>query len=141
MQSAIAYTLNEIKEVEDESLDINKIALDDKLTFDLIKSTRTLGLFQVESPGQRELVGKLVPDQFNDLVIGISLFRPGPIKSEMITPFLNARTGAVSANLIHDDLAPILEQTNKSPLYNFDVISVMHFDHVNVCSGFGYISS
>jgi error-prone DNA polymerase len=125
MQSAIAYTLNEIKEVEDESLDINKIALDDKLTFDLIKSTRTLGLFQVESPGQRELVGKLVPDQFNDLVIGISLFRPGPIKSEMITPFLNARSGVIEANLIHDDLAPILAQTKGVVVFHEQVIEII----------------
>jgi len=125
MQSAIAYTLNEIKSVEDESLDINKIALDDKLTFDLIKSTRTLGLFQVESPGQRELVGKLVPDQFNDLVIGISLFRPGPIKSEMITPFLNARSGAIAANLIHDDLAPILAQTKGVVVFHEQVIEII----------------
>jgi error-prone DNA polymerase len=125
MQSAIAYTLNEIKEVEDESLDINKIALDDKLTFDLIKSTRTLGLFQVESPGQRELVGKLVPNQFNDLVIGISLFRPGPIKSEMITPFLNARSGVIEANLIHDDLAPILAQTKGVVVFHEQVIEII----------------
>ena len=125
MQSAIAYTIKEINQSEDESLDINKIPLDDKLTFDLIKSTRTLGLFQVESPGQRELVGKLVPDQFNDLVIGISLFRPGPIKSEMITPFLNARTGAVSANLIHDDLAPILKQTNGVVVFHEQVIEII----------------
>jgi error-prone DNA polymerase len=125
MQSAIAYTINEIKSVEDESLDINKIALDDKLTFDLIKSTRTLGLFQVESPGQRELVGKLVPNQFNDLVIGISLFRPGPIKSEMITPFLNARSGVIEANLIHDDLAPILAQTKGVVVFHEQVIEII----------------
>ena len=125
MQSAIAYTLNEIKSVEDESLDINKIALDDKLTFDLIKSTRTLGLFQIESPGQRELVGKLVPNQFNDLVIGISLFRPGPIKSEMITPFLNARSGVIEANLIHDDLAPILAQTKGVVVFHEQVIEII----------------
>ena len=125
MQSAIAYTIKEIKECDDEDLDIKKIPLDDGLTFDLIKSTRTLGLFQVESPGQRELVGKLVPDQFNDLVIGISLFRPGPIKSEMITPFLNARSGVINANLIHNDLAPILEQTKGVVVFHEQVIQII----------------
>ena len=125
MQSAIAYTIKEIKECDDEDLDIKKIPLDDDLTFDLIKSTRTLGLFQVESPGQRELVGKLVPDQFNDLVIGISLFRPGPIKSEMITPFLNARSGAINPNLIHEDLAPILEQTKGVVVFHEQVIQII----------------
>ncbi|MGI9170888.1 MAG: DNA polymerase III subunit alpha [Candidatus Nanopelagicus sp.] len=125
MQSAIAYTIKEIKECDDEDLDIKKIPLDDELTFDLIKSTRTLGLFQVESPGQRELVGKLVPDQFNDLVIGISLFRPGPIKSEMITPFLNARSGVINPNLIHEDLAPILEQTKGVVVFHEQVIQII----------------
>ena len=125
MQSAIAYTIKEIKECDDEDLDIKKVPLDDGLTFDLIKSTRTLGLFQVESPGQRELVGKLVPDQFNDLVIGISLFRPGPIKSEMITPFLNARSGVINANLIHNDLAPILEQTKGVVVFHEQVIQII----------------
>ena len=125
MQSAIAYTIKEIKECDDEDLDIKKIPLDDGLTFDLIKSTRTLGLFQVESPGQRELVGKLVPDQFNDLVIGISLFRPGPIKSEMITPFLNARSGVINPNLIHDDLASILEQTKGVVVFHEQVIQII----------------
>jgi len=125
MQSAIAATLTEITEIEGEVLDINKIPLDDKLTFDLIKSTRTLGLFQVESPGQRELVGKLVPSKFNDLVIGISLFRPGPIKSEMITPFLNGRDGISKPDLIHPDLAPILEQTQGVVVFHEQVIAII----------------
>ncbi|MEI8184738.1 MAG: PHP domain-containing protein, partial [Actinomycetes bacterium] len=125
MQSAIAATLTEINEIEGEVLDINKIPLDDALTFDLIKSTRTLGLFQVESPGQRELVGKLVPSKFNDLVIGISLFRPGPIKSEMITPFLNGRDGISKPDLIHPDLAPILEQTQGVVVFHEQVIAII----------------
>lgn len=125
MQSAIAYTLNEIKEIEGDSLDINKIPLDDHLTFDLIKSTRTIGLFQVESPGQRELVGKLVPDQFNDLVIGISLFRPGPIKSEMITPFLNTRFGVSKQTFIHQDLVEVLAQTQGVVVFHEQVISII----------------
>ena len=125
MQSAIAYTLSEVNEVEGASLDINKIPLDDPLTYDLIKSTRTIGLFQVESPGQRELVGKLVPNKFNDLVIGISLFRPGPIKSEMITPFLNGRDGISKPDLIHPDLAPILEQTQGVVVFHEQVIAII----------------
>ncbi len=125
MQSAIAYTLKEVEKVEGQSLDINKIPQDDSLTFDLIKSTRTIGLFQVESPGQRELVGKLVPDRFNDLVIGISLFRPGPIKSEMITPFLNARDGASLPTFIHQDLVEVLAQTQGVVVFHEQVIQII----------------
>ena len=68
-------------------------ALDDEPTFELVRSTKTLGCFQIESPGQRELIGKFGPRSFDDLIIDISLFRPGPVKSDMIIPFLNARQG------------------------------------------------
>ena len=51
----------------------------------LIRSTHTLGCFQIESPGQRELIGKFAPETFDDLIIDISLFRPGPVKSDMVT--------------------------------------------------------
>ena len=57
-------------------------------TFQLIRRAQTLGCFQIESPGQRELVGKCAPETFDDLIIDISLFRPGPVKSDMVTPFL-----------------------------------------------------
>ena len=66
---------------------------DDPATFALVQSTQTLGCFQIESPGQRELVGKFAPETFDDLIIDISLFRPGPVKSDMVTPFLEARQG------------------------------------------------
>ena len=59
----------------------------------MIRTTHTLGCFQIESPGQRELIGKFAPETFDDLIIDISLFRPGPVKSDMVTPFLRARQG------------------------------------------------
>ena len=58
----------------------------------------------IESPGQRELVGKFAPDSFNDLIIGISLFRPGPVKGDMIAPFLETRQGFQKRIFIHQDL-------------------------------------
>ena len=58
-------------------VDIDAVPRDDPATFALIQSTRTLGCFQIESPGQRELVGKFAPETFDDLIIDISLFRPG----------------------------------------------------------------
>ena len=93
MQSAIAYAISEIERTEARTVDIESVPLDDPDTYKLIQSTKTIGLFQIESPGQRELVGKLQPNCFEDLIIDISLFRPGPVKSDMITPFLNARHG------------------------------------------------
>jgi len=125
MQSAISYTLSEIKRVEGQSIEIDSIALDDKPTFDLIKSTRTLGMFQLESPGQRELVGKFAPNTFTDLIIDISLFRPGPVKSDMIAPFLGARQGFRQRPRIHDDLEDILRETEGVVVFHEQVIGII----------------
>ncbi len=59
---------------------------DDPATYELIRSTHSVGMFQIESPGQRELLGRLQPDRFGDLVTEISLFRPGPVKADMVSP-------------------------------------------------------
>lgn len=127
MQSTIAYAIQEIERLGKESgvIDIDSIPLDDKETFDLIRSTRTLGIFQVESPGQRELVGKLAPKTFNDLIIDISLFRPGPVKSDMINPFLRARHGWSSAQIIHPDLYETLRETEGVVVFHEQVISII----------------
>ena len=125
MQSAIAYALDEIKRVDGVDLDIDQIALDDAPTFDLIKSTRTLGIFQIESPGQRELVGKFAPDTFTDLIIDISLFRPGPVKSDMIVPFLNGRQELKGRSMIHPDLYDVLHETEGVVVFHEQVIQVI----------------
>ena len=125
MQSAISYALTEIERIDGRSIDIDAIALDDKATFDLIKSTRTLGIFQIESPGQRELVGKFAPDTFNDLIIDISLFRPGPVKSDMITPFLATKHGLKTRPRIHSDLEDILSETQGVVVFHEQVIRII----------------
>jgi error-prone DNA polymerase len=125
MQSAIAHAVEEIKRTADPDFDIDAVPLDDPDTYKLIQSTQTLGLFQIESPGQRELVGKLQPRTFNDLVIDISLFRPGPVKSDMIRPFLEARGGFTAPQLIHPTLAPILAETEGVVVFHEQVISII----------------
>ena len=125
MQSAIAHAVDEIKRTHDPEFDIDAIPLDDPDTYALIRTTDTLGLFQIESPGQRELIGKLQPRTFNDLIIDISLFRPGPVKSDMIRPFLEAREGFKSARLIHPKLAPILSETEGVVVFHEQVISII----------------
>ena len=125
MQSAISYALTEIERVQDVKIDIDSVALDDVRTYELIQSTRTLGIFQVESPGQRELVGKLEPKTFTDLIIDISLFRPGPVKGDMITPFLKARHGWSPAQIIHPDLYEILRDTEGVVVFHEQVIQII----------------
>jgi error-prone DNA polymerase len=125
MQSAIAYSMKEIERVHEEKIDIDTVPLDDTATYELIQSTRTLGIFQIESPGQRELVGKLAPKNFTDLIIDISLFRPGPVKSDMITPFLKARHGFSPAQIIHPDLYEILAHTEGVVVFHEQVIQII----------------
>ena len=125
MQSAISYAIAEIERVEGEKLDIDQISLADQQTFDLIASTRTLGVFQIESPGQRELIGKFAPNTFTDLIIDISLFRPGPVKSDMIRPFLSARHGLSNVKSIHPDLDPIMQETEGVVVFHEQVIRLI----------------
>ena len=82
-------------------------------------------MFQIESPGQRELVGKLGPSRFDDLVVDISLFRPGPVKSDMITPFLNSRHGWSERRFLHPSLIPALEETEGVVVFHEQVLLIV----------------
>ena len=126
MQSTMAYAVSEIKRVRGEELDLDGIAKDDAETFRAIRTTNTLGIFQIESPGQRELTGKHQPTVFNDLTIQISLFRPGPMKGNMILPYLDRRHGFEKPEYIHPDLKPILSETFGVVIFHEHVLRILH---------------
>jgi error-prone DNA polymerase len=125
MQSAMAHAIDEVERVDGVRPDIDAAPRDDPETFALIQSTRTLGMFQIESPGQRELVGKFAPETFSDIITDISLFRPGPVKSDMVTPFLEARQGWKPPGYIHDDFIPFLEQTSGVVVFHEQVLELI----------------
>ncbi len=125
MQSAIAHAVAEVGRVDGEEVDIDAVPRDDPATFQLIQSTRTLGCFQIESPGQRELVGKFGPETFADLIIDISLFRPGPVKSDMVVPFLQARQGWRAPEYLHPDLEPVLAETCGVVVFHEQVLKMV----------------
>jgi error-prone DNA polymerase len=125
MQSAMQHAVAEVARVDGERVDLDAVPRDDPRTFELVQSTRTLGCFQIESPGQRELVGKFAPETFEDLIIDISLFRPGPVKSDMVRPFLEARQGWAPPDLIHPDLEPALAQTWGVVVFHEQVLLVV----------------
>ncbi|WP_344059540.1 DNA polymerase III subunit alpha [Terrabacter lapilli] len=128
MQSAMAHAVAEVERVDGEHVDLDdesQVPFDDEPTFELVRSTKTLGCFQIESPGQRELIGKFGPRSFDDLIIDISLFRPGPVKSDMIIPFLNARQGWDDPSYLHPSLVPALEQTEGVVVFHEQVLMIV----------------
>jgi len=125
MQSAMAHAVTEVRRVEGTEIDLENLPFDDADTFDMIQKAKTLGCFQIESPGQRELIGKFGPKDFNDLIIDISLFRPGPVKSDMITPFLSARHGWREPLQIHPDLEPALHETHGVVVFHEQVLRIV----------------
>ena len=128
MQSAMAHAVAEVRRVDGVDVDLDdetQVPFDDATTYDLISSARTLGVFQIESPGQRELVGKSGIETFDDIITDISLFRPGPVKSDMITPYLEAKHGWRDVHYLHDDLRPILEGTRGVVVFHEQVIEII----------------
>ncbi|HET7482925.1 MAG TPA: DNA polymerase III subunit alpha, partial [Actinomycetota bacterium] len=125
MFSSITHANSEIERTVGRPVDIDDLPHDDLPTYRLIRSSRTLGCFQIESPGQRELLARFQPHRFLDLIVDISLFRPGPVKSDMVSPFLERRHGFEDTTYAHESLKKILQETNGVVVYHEQVIRVI----------------
>ena len=128
MQSSIAYCLAEIERTcgPEQVPDVDALApFGDPGVYDMVAHAQTLGCFQIESPGQRELIGKFGPENFDDIIIDISLFRPGPVKSDMVVPFLDARQGWTTPRYLHPSLAPVLEATYGVVVFHEQIIEII----------------
>ena len=125
MQSAMAHTVAEAARVDGVEIDLEAVPQDDGPTYELIRASRTLGCFQIESPGQRELLGKMQPYNLADLVIDISLFRPGPVNADMVTPFLESRHGLRAPSYPHPDLEPVLGESLGVVVFHEQVLRVL----------------
>ncbi|MFF5446575.1 DNA polymerase III subunit alpha [Streptomyces sp. NPDC012888] len=129
MQSAMAHAVAEIGRATGRRLDLDdpdQVPPGDPATYELIRSAETLGCFQIESPGQRDLVGRLQPATFHDLVVDISLFRPGPVAADMVRPFIEARHGRAPVRYPHEDLADALRETYGVVVFHEQVIEILH---------------
>ncbi|MCP9208926.1 DNA polymerase III subunit alpha [Streptomyces sp. NEAU-Y11] len=128
MQSAMAHAVAEIVRVTGRTVDLDDPAVvrpGDPATYDLIRSTETLGCFQIESPGQRDLLGRLQPTSFHDLVVDISLFRPGPVAADMVRPFIEARHGRTPPRYPHPDLEEALRETYGVVVFHEQIIKIL----------------
>ncbi|MEH0469248.1 DNA polymerase III subunit alpha [Streptomyces sp. B21-097] len=125
MQSAMAHAVAEVERATGERIDLDAVTEGDPATYRLIRSTETLGCFQIESPGQRDLVGRLQPATFHDLVVDISLFRPGPVAADMVRPFIEARHGRAPVRYPHPDLAEPLRDTYGVVVFHEQIIDIV----------------
>jgi error-prone DNA polymerase len=125
MLSSMRHAMDEIARTMGEKIDLEKIPLDDEPTFEMIRDSDTLGCFQIESPGQRELLQKLQPNRWEDLIVDISLFRPGPVKSDMITPYLRRRAALERPVYIHPEVRPALRETFGVIVYHEQVMRTL----------------
>ncbi|WP_217254300.1 DNA polymerase III subunit alpha [Streptomyces sp. AC602_WCS936] len=125
MQSAMAHAVAEVKRATGTEVDLDAVPEGDPATYRMIRSAETLGCFQIESPGQRDLVGRLQPSTFHDLVVDISLFRPGPVAADMVRPFIEARHGRAPVRHPHEDLAEPLEGTYGVVVFHEQIIDIV----------------
>jgi len=105
-------------------VDITQIKLDDRAAFNLLKACRTTAVFQLESRGMKELIKRLQPDVFEDIVALVALYRPGPLGSGMVDDFVERKHGKQKVEYPHPDLAPVLEPTYGVILYQEQVMQI-----------------
>ena len=105
-------------------IDISQIPRDDFASYDLLKKGLTTAVFQLESRGMKELIKKLLPDCFNDIIALVALFRPGPLESGMVDDYVNVKHKRKAAEYAHPILEPILEPTNGVILYQEQVMQI-----------------
>ncbi|HEX2870385.1 MAG TPA: DNA polymerase III subunit alpha [Polyangiaceae bacterium] len=105
-------------------LDLGKIALDDKATYALISSGETTGVFQLESSGMQQLLKRLQPDVFEDIVAVVALYRPGPLGTGMIDDFILSKHGKKAIRKLHPLVDGVLAPTYGVPVYQEQVMQI-----------------
>ena len=123
--TVIEETAKIIKRTKAKELDITKITLEDKKTFSLLAKGETVGVFQLESRGMRDILKKINVAKFEDLIAVLALYRPGPLGSGMVDDFINRKQGKKSITYIHKRLEPILNKTYGIILYQEQIMQIV----------------
>jgi error-prone DNA polymerase len=110
--------------IEGAKPDYDRIPLDDKATFERLQRADTIGIFQLESPAQRGLQARLGAENIEDIVASVALIRPGPIKGDMVEPFIKRRHGEEDITYLDPRLEPILKNTYGVVLFQEQVIEI-----------------
>ena len=116
--------INRSRADSEQQLDITALPLDDEKTFELIQAAQTTAVFQLESRGMKELIKRLRPDSFDDLIALVALFRPGPLQSGMVDDYIDRKHGRAPVVYPHDSLEGILKPTYGVILYQEQVMQI-----------------
>ena len=107
-----------------QEMNYEEIPLNDRATFEMINRGETIGIFQLESPAQRALQSRFNASEFEDVVASMALIRPGPIKGNMVDPYVARRLGQEEVSYMHPWLEPILKKTYGVVLFQEQVIEI-----------------
>jgi error-prone DNA polymerase len=117
MLNAIDDAVKQLERFQDIRLDLAKLPMNDTKVFDMICRGDTVGVFQIESRAQMNMLPRLRPRTFYDLVIEVAIIRPGPIQGNMVHPYLRRRIGSEPVSYEHASLEPVLRRTLGVPLF------------------------
>ncbi|MGV6807188.1 MAG: DNA polymerase III subunit alpha, partial [bacterium] len=126
---AVAMANHTRQRLNQPPIDINQIPMDDEESFGVLKRAETTAVFQLESSGMKDLVKRVEPGRFEDIVALVALYRPGPLQSGMVDDFINRKHGNATVayphpEYQHEDLKPILEPTYGIILYQEQVMQI-----------------
>ena len=122
IDKAIKSINNDLASKNEDLLDISTLDLNDSKVFELLSAGKTTAVFQLESPGMKDLIKRLQPTRFEEIVALLALFRPGPLDSGMHDEFVNRKNGKVPVTYPHKLLEPVLSETYGVILYQEQVM-------------------
>jgi DNA polymerase-3 subunit alpha len=112
------------RQAGEPELDIVDLPMEDEATFELLKACNTTAVFQLESRGMKDLIRRLQPGSFDDIVALVALFRPGPLDSGMVDTYVDCKHGRQQVRYPHPLLEPILKSTHGVILYQEQVMQI-----------------
>ena len=122
--TVIDETLKLVKKTQGKEINIETLPLDDSKTYKLLASAQTSGVFQIESSGMRDLLKKMEPSRFEDIIALLALYRPGPIGSGMLDDYIRRKHKIIPIKYEHPKLEPILKETYGIMVYQEQIMQI-----------------
>ena len=122
----LSRTVQLIEQTTGKAVDPLKFPLDDKASYSLLQRGETKGVFQLESGGIRDLLLRMKPDHFTDIIATAALYRPGPLEGGMVDDYVNIKHGRQEPEYKHPVLKEILEETNSIMVYQEQVMRILN---------------